>query len=181
MTDQIRYVSLLRGINVGGKNSIPMDKLQDMFSRLGFTSVKTILNSGNVCFTTKKTQLHILKELIEASILETFHSKINTFICQQSDMQKLIATKPFSSYELIATTRFYVTFLSENATDSAHKTKIPTTSFIECVSFFKNSICWKLELSNNNNTTDAMKVLENALGKNITTRNWNTVLKIATL
>lgn len=46
----IRYIALLRGINVGGKNKISMQKLKECFEELSFCEVKTYLNSGNVIF-----------------------------------------------------------------------------------------------------------------------------------
>ena len=45
-----RYIAFLRGINVGGKNKIPMAELKKEFEKLGFREVKTYLNSGNVAF-----------------------------------------------------------------------------------------------------------------------------------
>lgn len=44
------YIALLRGINVGGKNKIPMSELKTVFTNLGFESVETYINSGNVLF-----------------------------------------------------------------------------------------------------------------------------------
>ena len=43
-----RYIALLRGINISGKNRIPMTELKKGFEGLGFKEVKTYLNSGNV-------------------------------------------------------------------------------------------------------------------------------------
>jgi len=48
------YIALLRGINVSGKNPIPMAKLRETFAALGFAEVRTYLQSGNVVFQTKK-------------------------------------------------------------------------------------------------------------------------------
>ncbi len=45
-----RQIAFLRGINVSGKNKIPMAKLKENFEKLGFQEVKTYLNSGNVIF-----------------------------------------------------------------------------------------------------------------------------------
>jgi uncharacterized protein (DUF1697 family) len=46
----MRYVALLRGINVGGRNSVAMKDLREAFEAAGFQSVKTYINSGNVLF-----------------------------------------------------------------------------------------------------------------------------------
>lgn len=45
-----RYIALLRGINISGKNKIPMSELKKGFAELGFSEVSTLLNSGNVIF-----------------------------------------------------------------------------------------------------------------------------------
>ncbi|MDY4194376.1 MAG: DUF1697 domain-containing protein, partial [Bariatricus sp.] len=45
-----RYVALLRGINISGKNKVPMSELKKCFEKLAFEEVKTYLNSGNVIF-----------------------------------------------------------------------------------------------------------------------------------
>ena len=45
-----RYIALLRGINISGKNKIAMSELKEMFIALGFADVVTCLNSGNVIF-----------------------------------------------------------------------------------------------------------------------------------
>ena len=45
-----RYIAFLRGINISGKNKIPMAELKACFEELGFLEVRTYLNSGNVIF-----------------------------------------------------------------------------------------------------------------------------------
>jgi uncharacterized protein (DUF1697 family) len=49
------YVALLRGINVGGKNIIKMETLKQCFVDMGFSDVKTYIQSGNVIFKTQKS------------------------------------------------------------------------------------------------------------------------------
>jgi len=48
----MRYVALLRGINVTGKNMIKMETLRDTFTALGFKNIKSYINSGNLIFDT---------------------------------------------------------------------------------------------------------------------------------
>lgn len=50
----VRYIALLRGINISGKNKISMQKLKEYFEELSFHEVKTYLNSGNVIFLLQK-------------------------------------------------------------------------------------------------------------------------------
>jgi len=51
----MRYIALLRGINLGGANQMKMDDLKAVFAELGFENVKSYINSGNLAFDTKKT------------------------------------------------------------------------------------------------------------------------------
>ena len=46
----MRYILFLRGINVGGKNKVSMQELKESMSEIGFTSVSSYINSGNICF-----------------------------------------------------------------------------------------------------------------------------------
>lgn len=50
MEEATRYIALLRGVNISGKNKVPMAELKKIFEELGFGAVKTYLNSGNVIF-----------------------------------------------------------------------------------------------------------------------------------
>lgn len=52
----MRYVLLLRGINVGGKNKIAMAELRQQVEGLGYKDVRTYINSGNLFFNTDKSQ-----------------------------------------------------------------------------------------------------------------------------
>jgi uncharacterized protein (DUF1697 family) len=49
----MQFVCLLRGINVGGNNKVDMSALKEVFETLGFSDVKTYINSGNVIFNSK--------------------------------------------------------------------------------------------------------------------------------
>lgn len=68
----MKYVALLRGINVGGNNRVPMAELKEVFESLGFTNVSTYINSGNVIFEADKTDTARLVELCEAAIEQRF-------------------------------------------------------------------------------------------------------------
>ncbi len=60
-----RYIALLRGINISGKNKVPMAELKQGFEALGYTEVKTYLNSGNVIFSREETDTTQLTSQIE--------------------------------------------------------------------------------------------------------------------
>ena len=68
---QTRYVALLRGINVGGKNKVPMADLREVFETAGHTEVSTYIQSGNVLFRSTGSGLALAKE-IEAAVEQRF-------------------------------------------------------------------------------------------------------------
>lgn len=60
-----RYIALLRGINVSGKNKVPMAELKKCFESLGVMEVKTCLNSGNVIFFSADKNVTALIDQVE--------------------------------------------------------------------------------------------------------------------
>ncbi len=78
------YISMLRGINVGGHKRIKMDKLRASFEALGFEQVETYIQSGNAVFKTKKTSTSVLSRKIEEKILSDFGFSVSV-ISRSSD------------------------------------------------------------------------------------------------
>lgn len=90
----IRYIALSRGINVGGKNKISMQKLKECFEELSFCEVKTYLNSGNVIFSTSKTNIPNITSSIESMIKKTFNLDIPVLIISQESLQNALQKEP---------------------------------------------------------------------------------------
>lgn len=67
-----RFLALLRGINVGGKNIIAKDDLRRCFEDMGFTSVRTYIQSGNVLFRSDQTSIKQQTTAIEAGLSDRF-------------------------------------------------------------------------------------------------------------
>ena len=90
----MRYIALLRGINISGKNKISMPELKTALGEKGFADVKTYLNSGNVIFSEDETDAVKLAESICAIILETFHLEIPVFVISQDELKSLLSKAP---------------------------------------------------------------------------------------
>lgn len=173
-----RYVALLRGINVGGKKKVPMADLKKMLEASGYTNVKTLLNSGNAIFDAETASRKKLKDEIERAIEKTFGFSAQTIIRSIDEIATLIKTHPFKGINVTPATRLYVTFMADAPVSTL---KIPYESpdaLYRILSVDDAHICSVLIVSDTKNTTDAMKILEKEYGKNITTRNWNTVEKM---
>jgi uncharacterized protein (DUF1697 family) len=117
------YVSLLRGINVGGHKSVKMEKLRSSLEELGFESVKTYIQSGNVVFKAKKTSTTALSQTIEEKIMEDFGFPASAITRSSDELDQTIEKNPLLKNAAIDLAKVHVMFLSE-APDGAALKKI---------------------------------------------------------
>lgn len=89
-----RYIALLRGINISGKNKVPMAELKQGFEEIGYAEVKTYLNSGNVIFSGEETDTIRLTSQIEAMIKERFLLNIPVFVISQEELKEILHYAP---------------------------------------------------------------------------------------
>lgn len=89
----MKYIALLRGINVGGNKRVEMKRLKALFESLGYTNILTYLNSGNIIFASNKKQASVHKE-IETNLKSTFGFDITTLVKSESEMQKIAEAIP---------------------------------------------------------------------------------------
>ena len=90
-----RYVALLRGINVGGKNPIPMPALKACFEDAGFEDVGTYIQSGNVVFTGPSSSQAALTDRVERTIRKAFaHYEASVVVKSRSQMRAVVDKAP---------------------------------------------------------------------------------------
>jgi uncharacterized protein (DUF1697 family) len=89
------YVALLRGINVGGRNKIPMADLRAAVSSLGYQDVTTYIQSGNVLFGAPELDTTVLAEAIRAEIARTFSLNIDVVVVSKQDLAQIIGDSPY--------------------------------------------------------------------------------------
>jgi len=90
----MKYIALLRGINVGGKSKVKMSELKICFENLGLEDVRTYINSGNVIFTTVKMDTQILAKEIEIEIEKVFNFHVSVVVIDEFKYKKMIASAP---------------------------------------------------------------------------------------
>jgi uncharacterized protein (DUF1697 family) len=176
-----KYIALLRGINVGGHKKVPMKDLKTLMETLGFKEIKTLLNSGNVVFNAVETSVMALEEELSAQLEKRFGFPVPVVVRSGDTLSKMVASDPFRQVEVHKDIRLYVTFLKEPR--ESNPLKLPWVSeegTFHIIDFTGNEVISYLDVSKIK-TTDAMNILEKTFGKEITTRNWNTVLKMASL
>jgi len=142
--------------------------------------VKTALASGNVAWDTESDEIDTMRTTIEAGIKDTFGFDVRVIVLPQKQITHLVASNPFDGVEITENTRLYVTFLS---TSSSTELCIPYQTEDGDFTILRvtdSDVCSVLTLTHRR-SVDAMNILEAKFGKNVTTRNWNTVLKLASL
>lgn len=102
------YIVLLRGINVSGKNKLPMAELQNLLSILGFSEIQTYIQSGNIVLKSDKKPIEISEE-IRRKIELDFNYKVPVLVKTVKEWQKIINENPYKEVE---EKQQYFTFLS---------------------------------------------------------------------
>ena len=89
-----RYMAFLRGINISGKNKVSMAELKIGFERLGFESVRTYMNSGNVIFSSDKDDIDGFRSQIETMVKKQFGLDIPVFVISQEELEDILHNAP---------------------------------------------------------------------------------------
>jgi uncharacterized protein (DUF1697 family) len=88
------HVALLRGINVGGKNKVPMAELREVVTSLGPTEVTTYIQSGNVLFTSAEDDPAKLAAALEAAITQAFSVQSPVVVLSRDELARILDTNP---------------------------------------------------------------------------------------
>ncbi|MEQ1904358.1 MAG: DUF1697 domain-containing protein [Pirellulaceae bacterium] len=90
------WIALLRGINVGGRNSLPMAELKATFESSGCSSVQTYIQSGNVVFASSVRSGQSLSKRLSEAVEEEFGFRPSILLLSESDFRAAIANNPFA-------------------------------------------------------------------------------------
>src|SRR5579859_6255116 len=177
--NETAYVAFLRGINVGGNALIKMSELKKSFEALGFKSVTPVLASGNVIFETESDEE--LKVRIESMLSRKFEVRAAAMVRSARQIAELIKLNPFQPTKLTPETKVQVTFLAQaKGKADEFPARVPAEQF-HIVQVSSSEIYSAIDMSGNARTPELMKFLEKRFGRDITTRTWNTVEKVARL
>lgn len=174
----MKYVAFLRGINVGGNRRIKMEELRKAFESLGFQHIKTLLAAGNVVFETLAADIDALTQKIEAKLEEVFGYNIGVILRTLDDIREIAEADPFKGITVTPDTRLYVTFLKEKPGNTLEIPYESPQKDFRILRVTNGEVFSVLTLSPNSRSVDAMNVLEKEFGRRVTTRNWNTIVKI---
>ena len=170
-----RYALLLRGVNVGTKNSLPMAELRAMLVKIGCSGVQTYIQSGNAVFGTKLRPTEATKAIERA--LEHFMGRpIATALRTHRQMKAIAGANPFAK---VATNPAYlcVTFLSHVPTES-DMAPLYEEDFDSELFHVAGREIYTWHPNGQGRSPLAAAVGKLSLRGAVTTRNWNTVLKL---
>ena len=89
------HVALLRGINVGGRNKVPMADLREVVTSLGHTGVSTYIQSGNVLFSTAEDDTAKLAAELESAIEDRFGIWSSVVVLSRDELARVLAANPY--------------------------------------------------------------------------------------
>lgn len=173
------YAILIRGINVGGKNSVSMSKLKTCLEELGFTDVKTYIASGNIIAASDKNSDQI-KVLLEKTIPKHFkvsNDLIKVLVLTKSQLISVVAKKPKGFGEAPKKYHSDVIFLIEISTTQAMKVFDPKEG-VDMI-WKGRGVVYSQRLSALRTKSRLNKIMGAPEYKCMTIRNWNTTTKLA--
>lgn len=172
----MKYIALLRGVNVGGNNKVEMKRLKALFESLGCTGVSTYISSGNVFFESIETREDLQKKA-ETVLKNEFGFNIPLLIKTKLEMQKIADAIP-RTWRNDSEQKTDVAYLF-NEIDSEETVNIlPVKKELINTKYVKGAIIWNVNRKDLNKSRLA-KIVSHKLYKSMTVRNVNTARYLA--
>ncbi|WP_178983272.1 DUF1697 domain-containing protein [Winogradskyella helgolandensis] len=173
----ITYITLLRGINVGGHKKVPMAELRELLTNSGLEHVKTYIQSGNVIFQSSTNDAKVLEKEIKKLISDQFGFEVPVIIKTQQELKTIYSNCPFSEDKKVDS---YFVMLSEipdqQLVEEASQKVYPNDIYVilnDCIYLY----CEKGYGQSKFN----LNFFEKKLNVNATARNYKTIVKLLSL
>lgn len=176
----MKYIALLRGVNVGGNNKLLMSELKSAFVQHGFSNVTTYINSGNVLFSHDSTDEEVLKAECEALIRDAFQMDLSVVVLSAQRLVEALSHAP-AWWNSDDESKHNAIFVIPPATaDQIFAAVGEIKPEFEKVGYYGQIIFWSAPLKTFSRTRWSKVVGTTAYGS-ITIRNANTAIKLAEL
>jgi|SRR5579871_1910828 len=174
------WISLLRGINVGGHHLIRMEALRRLYASLGFLDIQTHLQSGNVVFRAKATDAGRLRTRIEKAIEAEFGFHSDVILRSTAELKAAAAGNPFVNRPGMEPDKLAVHFLAGSPAEAARAQILAIKANPEELSLGERElyIYYAIGMARPNLKIAAVEKILQMTG---TSRNWNTVQKLVEL
>jgi uncharacterized protein (DUF1697 family) len=171
------YISLLRGINVGGHNIIKMAELKKLLETMNLHKVKTYIQSGNVLFESEQEEPQLSKRL-EEEISSTFGFQVPVIVRTDDQLEQIIQDCPYSADSLAEGESVQIAFLAGEPSHEGIAHLYTFNSELEECKVKGKEVYFYFRQSIRNSKLAAQL---QKLGTAATVRNWKTVLKLAAM
>jgi uncharacterized protein (DUF1697 family) len=167
-----RYAAFLRGVT---PMNAKMSDLKAAFESAGFTDVKTVLSSGNVVFSSRTGSDASLQRKAEAAMKQHLGQAFLTIVRPIDGLRAMLASDPYRAFRLSPAAKRIVTFLREKPKATM---VLPVELHGARILSMKNGAIFSAYLPTPKGPV-FMSLIEKTFGKEVTTRTWETVAKVA--
>ncbi len=175
-----KYLTLLRGINVGGKNIIKMTDLSTCFEKMGFAGVLTFIQSGNVIFESDEEDKATLTIKIEQVLSERFSYISRIVLIPYRQLKRIVDEAPGEFGMDPDKYRYDVMFLKEPLNPDDLMKKISLREGVD-KAFAGYNVLYFSRLISRASQSRLAKIISLPEYQNITVRNWNTTTRLLNL
>jgi len=173
------YIGLLRGINVGGNKMVAMADLREMMTALGFTDVKTLLQSGNIVFRGAPKAPAKLESQLEAAIEQRLGLDVELHVRTMDEWRAVVDANPFPAAAKKDPSHLLLSCFKAPLDKAAVKALQAAITGPETLNADGRHLYMVFPGGSGN--SKAVGLGDRKLGARGTARNWNTVLKLAAL
>ncbi len=173
-----RFVVLLRGVNVGTGNRVPMAGFRALLEAQGYTEVRTLLNSGNAVFRDTGRSATAHATAIRSALAERMAVSVNVVVMSSSDFLAAVSENPIVP-AVDQHSRFLVAFAQKAAAITALAALLPLVRAPERMRIGAHAAY--LHCAGGILESRAASALLGKAGRAVTTRNWATTLRLAAL
>ena len=175
----VTYIGLLRGINVGGNNMVAMADLRALVTKLGFSDVTTLLQSGNVVFRGSPKATAALERQLEAALEKRLGLSVEFHVRTADEWAGVIEANPFRA-EAKADPGHVLVSCFKAPLDKAN-VKALQAAITGPEILHANGRHLYMVFPDGMGNSKAARIVDAKLGARGTGRNWNTVLKLGAL
>jgi uncharacterized protein (DUF1697 family) len=172
----MRYVALLRGINVGGKSLIRMAELKECVDELGYDEVSTFIASGNVLFETAERDAAKLETALERALEARFDLPITVVVFSRAEFARIVTAIP-ADWIGNPSLRVNVAFLRRTRDGRALAREFPPREGVDELVATKTALIWATR-RDALTRTGMQKLVQSTSYRDMTVRNVNTTLKL---
>jgi len=174
-----RYVALLRGINVGGKNLIRMADLKACFQANGFDDATTYIQSGNVIFGSAESNLSELTDRIERMLAANFDYEARVVLRSRKQMRSIVERAPTGFGDDATRYRYDVLFLKAPLTARTAMRSVLTKDGVDRA-HEGSGVLYFSRVTSRATQSRLSRIASMPVYQRMTIRNWNTTTKLLT-